>query len=325
MNATRLPGLDVRAQPVPARAIDGIAAVLMPFLPDGRTDLEGLARQIDDVVAAGLCPAVNMDTGYVQVLTRAQRSEVLGIARKHARPDRQGRRFIAGAFVDPGQGPLEDRYRRAMDEIEEQGGTPIVFPCPELRALAEPEVVRLHARITERRRAVLLFELGEMFVPYGRIYDLDTFGELLSLPNVVGLKHSSLDRRLEWARLHLRDSRRPDFRIYTGNDLAIDMVTYGSDYLLGLAAFHPAAFAAWGRAFTEGDVRFFDLGDLLQYLGAFSFRAPLPAYRHDAAIFLELRGMIGSAAPPPGAPTRPDADRAVLAEILARIEGRLRP
>jgi hypothetical protein len=40
-------------------------------------------------------------------------------------------------------------------------------------------------------------------------------------------------------RLELRDRSRPDFVLYTGNDLAADMIEYGSDYLLGLSTFAP--------------------------------------------------------------------------------------
>ena len=35
---------------------------------------------------------------------------------------------------------------------------------------------------------------------------------------------------------------------------------------------------------------FYALNDLLQYLGTFAFRPPVPAYRHSAAQFLKLRG-----------------------------------
>ena len=45
-------------------------------------------------------------------------------------------------------------------------------------------------------------------------------------------------------RLAWRDARRPDFRIYTGNDLGINMIEYGSDYLLGLATFAPEQFSS---------------------------------------------------------------------------------
>jgi hypothetical protein len=49
----------------------------------------------------------------------------------------------------------------------------------------------------------------------------------------------------------------------------------------------------------------------------------VPAYRHDAALFLKLRGIIACDGPPPGAPARPGSDRAVLADILERIEAEL--
>lgn len=301
---------------VARRPIQGTAAVLLPFRPDGSADLDGLAAQLVRVHAAGLRPAVNMDTGYVQRLDGAQRLAVLDLARATL----GGTPFVAGAFVDDDGSPLADRYRRAMDEVEARGGTPILFPCPALAALSEPEVVELFAQITRDRRDVLLFELGAMFVPYGRIYSLETFAELVRLPAVSGLKHSSLDRSAEWARLRLRDQLRPGFRIYTGNDLAIDMVTYGSDYLLGLAAFHPEAFARRDQLWAAGDERFFAINDLLQYLGAFAFRPPVPAYRHDAAMFLVRRGIITHDGPPPGAPRRPESDRPVLEDILQRLE-----
>jgi hypothetical protein len=142
----------------------------------------------------------------------------------------------------------------------------------------------------------------------------------MQITSCVGAKHSSLSRELEWDRLDLRDRVRPDFIVLTGNDLAIDMVMYGSDYLLGLSTFAPDAFAARDRMWAGGDPGFHELNDLLQYLGCFAFRDPVPGYRHDAAIAFELRGWAACDATPPGVPRRPDADRAVIADILARLE-----
>jgi hypothetical protein len=113
---------------------------------------------------------------------------------------------------------------------------------------------------------------------------------------------------------------RPDFMVLSGNDLAIDMVVYGSDYLLGLATFAPDAFARRDRYWEHGDDRFSELNDVLQYLGAFSFRDPLPAYRHDAAKFLRRRGWIVSDRTHPRSPVRPPSDGPVLDSILARLE-----
>src|SRR6185436_6813541 len=138
-----------------------------------------------------------------------------------------------------------------------------------------------------------------MFAPFGSIYSLDLFSQLLHIPGLLGLKHSSLDRLQEWQRLEIRDSIRPDFKLYTGNDLAIDMVMYGSDYLLGLSAFAPEAFGLRDRLWAAGSPHFYALNDVLQYLGTFAFRDPVPAYKHSAAQFLHLRGQIATPATHP--------------------------
>lgn len=75
--------------------------------------------------------------------------------------------------------------------------------------------------------------------PFRKIYSEVIYRGLLSIPQCLGAKHSSLRRDLEWQRLAWRDEVRPDFLVLTGNDLAIDMVMYGSDYLLGLSSFAP--------------------------------------------------------------------------------------
>ena len=95
---------------------------------------------------------------------------------------------------------------------------------------------------------------------------------------------------------------------------------YGSDYLLGLSAFAPEAFAKRDGFWATDDPMFYELNDLLQYLGFFAFRDPVPAYKHDAAIFLNLRERISSSETHPQALRRPASDREVLAEISKRLE-----
>jgi dihydrodipicolinate synthase/N-acetylneuraminate lyase len=298
------------------RAIEGLSAVLMPFTPEGRPDLDSFARLLERTVQAGLTPAVNMDTGYVHLLSPAARLAVLEIAKDRL----AGGRYVAGAFVEDSTGPLRERYARACHAIFEHGGTPILFPCTDLKRLPGSQVVSLFAGLAAGTPGLLGFELGEAFAPFGRIFDIETVKGLIETDGLLGIKHSSLSRRLEWERLALRDERRPDFRIYTGNDLAIDMVMFGSDYLLGLSAFAPEAFALRDRYWLTGDARFFELNDQLQYLGAFAFRAPTPAYRHSAAQFLKITGGLGHDAPPAGAPSRPASDVAVLAEIARGLQ-----
>ena len=75
------------------------------------------------------------------------------------------------------------------------------------------------------------------------------------------------------------------------------------------------------QAAIDGDADFFELNDLLQELGTFAFRHPVPAYRHDAAMFLFRRGWIAHDSVAAGSPTRPDSDRTVIADLVERIEG----
>jgi hypothetical protein len=141
----------------------------------------------------------------------------------------------------------------------------------------------------------------------------------MGVEQCIGAKHSSLSRELEWQRLQLRDETRPDFRVLTGNDLAIDMVMYGSDYLLGLSTFAPDLFALRDAMWAANDPAFYELNDMLQYLGFLAFRSPVPAYKHSAAQFLKLRGWIKTSKTHPQSPERPQSDEAILEEIAERL------
>lgn len=294
-----------------------MSAVLLVHTADGLIDWSATEDHIARTRAAGLVPAVNMDTGYVQLLSPGDRLRVLDLAASVT-----GGAFVAGAYVGDRPGdPFDlDAYLDAATAIAGRGATPVVFPSHGLNELDDDGWVSAMAAIGARIDRFIGFELGAMFVPYGRIPSIDAYRGLLDVASCIGAKHSSLSRQLEWDRLALRDELRPDFQVLTGNDLAIDQVMYGSDYLLGLSTFAPEAFAQRDRWWADGDARFFELNDLLQYLGQFTFRAPVPGYRHDAAMWFELRGWASSDVTPPGVPRRPESDRAVLADILKRLD-----
>jgi dihydrodipicolinate synthase/N-acetylneuraminate lyase len=301
----------------PQTSIVGMSAVLLPFASSGEIDWRGFEAHLLRTHAAGLTPAVNMDTGYVNMLQPRQRMDVLD--RTHAALG--GAPFVAGAFVAdrPGDRLSLDEYLRQVDTIQQRGATPIVFQSFGLTSLAGDGVIDAYRAIARTCPRFLAFELGKMFAPFGRIYDLETYRELLAIPECVGAKHSSLSRELEWRRLTLRNEVRPDFMVLTGNDLAIDMVMYGSGYLLGLSTFAPDLFARRDAMWLAGDSAFYELNDLLQYLGCFAFRPPVPAYKHSAAQMLRLSGWIDCDLTHPGAPRRPESDRGVLADIIERL------
>ena len=58
------------------RKIQGVSAVLLPFAA-GRIDEAGFRRHLRRTLDAGLRAAVNMDTGYVDLLTPEEKRRVL--------------------------------------------------------------------------------------------------------------------------------------------------------------------------------------------------------------------------------------------------------
>lgn len=307
--------------PVPkiqySRKPEGISAAYLPWKPVGKIDYDSYQRGLERTWASGLAPAINMDTGFANLLSLAERREILRLVSDQA----AGRPFVAGAFVEDLSGDMVVNYREQALEIRNLGGTPILFQCTELVESSPARIVELYAQIGSELDRFLGFELGKMFAPFGAIYSLDTFRKLMEIPSLLGLKHSSLSRILEWERLACRDRDRPDFRVYTGNDLAIDMIQWGSDYLLGLSAFYPEAFAKRDEYWASGDARFYELNDALQMLGGFTFRPPVPAYKHNAAMVLAMRGVIESDAIPEKAIGRPTTDRDFLKILIDRIDG----
>jgi len=297
------------------RAITGMSAVFLPFNEDESIDWAGFNSHLERTIAGGLIPAVNMDTGSIQHIAAADRLKVLELTENACD------NFVAGACVIDNQGdPLNlPAYHKAMDEIIHKGGIPVVFPSWGLNTLDGDQWFAAIEQITVDAERFIAFELGPQFVPYGRILELDTWSKLLDLPNCIGAKHSSLNRVPEWERLILRNEKRPDFKVLTGNDLAIDMVIYGSDYLLGLSSFAPELFAKRDNLWLDGDPEFYGLNDLLQYLGQFVFRDPVPSYKHSAAQFLHICGTLSGCQPPPGVTPRADSDLLILQNLADRL------
>jgi len=300
----------------PGRKVRGIAAALLPYTESSKIAVEAFQRHLVATQRAGLMNAVNMDTGYVNYLSDSEMEQILGWTREALI---KGVPFVAGAYVEGRSGDLVSLYRRAMDRIVSFGGIPILFQTARLHGKSASEKISVYRDICKDYDQVLGFELGSIFAPNGEIYDDEVIKGLLDIPEMKGMKHSSLDRLTELRRLALRDERRADFAIYTGNDLGIDMIEYGSDYLLGLATFVPEKFAERDRLWELGDPAYYELSDSLQYLGNIAFRTPVPAYKHSAAVFLNLIGRIPSDLPHPRSPRRPRWEAEILKDCAARL------
>jgi 4-hydroxy-tetrahydrodipicolinate synthase len=260
--------------------------------------------------------AVNMDTGYVNYLSESEKRDVL---RWTAEALGNNVAFVAGAYIENQTGDTAALYRKQMDMIVQAGGIPILFQTARLHGLSSKEQAAIYQAACKGYPHVLAFELGTMFAPNGEIFDEDTVRRLMDIPEIKGMKHSSLDRLVELQRLALRDANRPDFRIYTGNDLGINMIEYGSDYLLGLASFAPEKFAERDRLWETGDPAYYELSDDLQYLGNVAFRPPVPAYKHSAAVFLHSTGRIPTDQVHPKNLKRPAWEREILRDCARRL------
>jgi len=298
------------------RKVRGIAAALLPYSADGHIAVDAFQQHLLATHRAGLRNAVNMDTGYVNYLSQSEMEQVLGWTVAALGKNVP---FVAGAYIEGENGDIVSLYRRAMDRIVGFGGTPILFQTARIHGKSSREKISLYRDICKGYDQVLGFELGAMFSPNGEIFDDETFQGLLDIPELKGLKHSSLDRVRELGRLDLRDQRRPDFVIYTGNDLGINMIEYGSDYLLGLASFAPEKFAERDRLWEAGDPAYYAVSDALQYLGNVAFRDPVPAYKHSAAVFLHMIGRIPSALPHAKNPRRPNWEQEMLRDCARRL------
>ena len=292
--------------PPPAHRSPACRRCSCPTPPTATIDWPAVEAHIARTVDAGLTPAVNMDTGYVQLLDAADRERVLDLAAAvtggGVRGRRlRGRRARRRRSTSPRYAAAGGRHRRARRHA---GDLPV------------PRAERARRRRLGRRRSRPSAPTSTAFIGFELGAD------------VRAVRAHLLARRLPRAARHRRrasapstrrsaasssgtgspcaTSARPDFQVFTGNDLAIDMVMYGSDYLLGLSTFAPERFADRDRLLGRRRPRAStSCNDLLQYLGQFAFRAPVPAYRHDAAMFLQLRGWARSDVTRPASPGAP--------------------
>jgi dihydrodipicolinate synthase/N-acetylneuraminate lyase len=306
----------------PRREVQGIAAALLPYKEDGTVAVEAFQNHLAATHRAGLLNAVNMDTGYVNFLSAGEKHNVLRWTREALGSNVP---FVAGAYIESDSGDPVPLYRQQMDAIASIGGIPIMFQTARLHRRPAAEKASTYQAASHGYPQVLAFELSPRFAPNGEIFDEETFRRLLDIPEITGMKHSSLDRMLELKRLCLRDHHRPEFRIYTGNDLGIDMIEYGSDYLLGLATFAPEKFAERDRLWRTGDAGYYELSDALQYLGNIAFRDPIPTYKHSAAVFLHLTGRIPTVVTHQKNTQRPPWENEILKDCARRLRLEVRP
>src|SRR5260370_29747113 len=106
-----------------------------------------------------------------------------------------------------------------MDVIVGAGAIPILFQTSRLHGKPAKEKAAIYQAACCGYSHVLAFELGPMFAPNGEIFDEETFRRLMDIPEIKGMKHSSLDRLIELERLPPPHAPPPDFSRFHGNCL----------------------------------------------------------------------------------------------------------
>lgn len=105
---------------IPNRKIEGHSAILLPFTPNGAVDWDAFCAHIARTAAAGLTPAVNMDTGYANLIDEKIRVEAL----RRTQETLSGSDFTAGAFVlsQVENAYAPEAYYRQIESIQAYGG-----------------------------------------------------------------------------------------------------------------------------------------------------------------------------------------------------------
>ncbi len=270
-----------------------IAALSVPVDKAGEIDFDVFAQDLERTAGYGIEPAVLMDTYQINHCTPDQQIRGLETTREVM----NGRAFTAGVYVEDlirGDG-IDDiirAYREKIEALEQRyGANPIVFQTERLKNADATTVVRVYEGLAEASRGGLMaFELSPVFAPNGWMFPEGALVEILTGDKWAGAKHSSLDPSAEW--VLLREIHRIGKKLYTGNDYDFaSMIFNGSDALLGIATFMPDKFRELSDALRDGDaVRYHDLGNRMEFLGRVAFQAPVPAYKHSAAMVKKMRG-----------------------------------
>src|SRR4029078_3992544 len=130
----------------PRRKILGYSATLLPFLDNGDIDWPSFLAHVRRTANAGLIPAINMDTGYGNLLDDATKNTILQRTAYELAAD-QG--FAAGAFVPdtPGSPFNRDAYLRQIESITQAGGTPVICQSTGLTPLGDDDLITAYPEL----------------------------------------------------------------------------------------------------------------------------------------------------------------------------------
>jgi 4-hydroxy-tetrahydrodipicolinate synthase len=307
--------------------LDGGLVPAVPVTLDGAGRLHAAAhdsylRHMSGQPVAGV--AVWAHTGRGLMLGRGMAAAVLRDWRA-ALPHKV---IVAGAGAPPGTSASE-ATRHSVEMAERAallGADAVLAYAPTWlrgREDAGRLIVEHHRRLAAAGLPLVLFYLYEE--AGGVSYPPEVLDELLSMPEVVGIKMATLDSVMTYQDVARRIAERhPDKLLITGEDrfLGYSLMRGARAALVGMGAACTALQAELIRAHVSGDApRFLELSRFADMLAEATFVRPLEGYIRRMLWVLAHQGVIPpEAANDPWGPELPREEYEEVGRVVAALQ-----
>ncbi len=296
-----------------------IAAVPVPFDAAGRIDEAAQEAYIGYLAGQPLAGvAVWVHTGRGLFLSREQRRQVLAAWRRGLPPTMV---MVAGAGAPASLAAHPDAYLRAALEMAEDaaaGGADALLVHPP----RVPDVAAFHRRIAESGLPLLLFYLYEAIG--GVSYSDTLLGELLSQPEVAGIKMATLDSVIRYQEVSRLMEQFPARLLVSGEDrfFGYSFMRGARAALVGIGAACCRLLAGMMDAWFCGQAQqFLKLSAQVDELAEAAFLPPLEGYIQRMLLVLAEQRILPEASTfdPWGPALDRAAERARLRAVLQRL------
>jgi 4-hydroxy-tetrahydrodipicolinate synthase len=260
-----------------------IPATPIPFTADGKLHVqahESYLRYMSTQSIVGV--AVWAHTGRGLLLDQETARQVLTDWRR-ALPDKV---VIAGVGAKKFTGDHEQATTSALEmaEASVEWGADAILAYPPTWLREHPQrdrlIVEHHSRLSQIGVPIVLFYLYE--AAGGISYDSNILDELLSLPNVIGLKVATLDSVMTYQDIAGQlQAKHPDQLLITGEDrfLGYSLQRGAKAALIGMGAVCCELQSELIKTHVEKDSdRFLELSDMVDRLAEVLFVNPIEGY-----------------------------------------------
>jgi len=204
--------------------------------------------------------------------------------------------LIAGVGSHSGEHATSETLDMASRAIASGADALLVYPPSSFKENPSGDalIVEHHARLAQLGAPLVLFYLYE--AAGGISYNLDVLDELLSLPNVVGIKMATLDSVMTYQDVarHIQ-SHHPETLLITGEDrfLGYSFLRGATAALIGMGAVCTELQAELITSHAEGNAqRFLELSDAVDTLAEVLFVQPMEGYIGRILVALSKLGII---------------------------------